>query len=56
MIVRAESSLDRHRPDFFFHFRGVDHDDGVPGAAVEEGSVGALAQALLAADAEDGSI
>src|SRR5580704_9375659 len=46
--------LDRHWADFFFHFHGVDHGDGVPGAAVEEAAVGAFAQALLAADAEDG--
>src|ERR1700727_985440 len=46
-------SLDRHWPDFFFHLNRVDHCNGVPGAAVEEATVGAFAQAFLAADAED---
>src|SRR5216684_716677 len=41
----------RHRADFFFHFGDIHHDDGVPGAAIEEAAVGAFAEALLAADA-----
>src|SRR6267154_6482002 len=44
----------RHRPDFFFHFRNVDHHDGIPRAAVEKASIGPFAEALLAADAENG--
>src|SRR5580704_1529086 len=40
-----------HGADFFFDFGDVHHDDGVPGAAIEEAAVGALAEALLAADA-----
>src|SRR5713226_6286886 len=42
-----------HRADFFFDFRDIHHDDGVPRAAIEEASVGAFAEALLAADALD---
>ena len=45
---------DRHHADFFFHFGGLDHDDSVPWAAVEETAVGAFAEALLASDAKDG--
>jgi len=46
--------LNRHDADFFFDVGGFDHDDGVPGAAVEEAAFGAFADAFLAADAEDG--
>src|SRR5580692_8342557 len=49
----ARSSV-RHRADFLFDFDGVDHDDGVPRAAIEEAAVRALAETLLAADAENG--
>src|SRR5919108_3327385 len=52
----AQSSIARsvgHRADFFFHFRGFHHDDGVPGAAVEEAPVGTLTEALLATDAKN---
>ena len=45
---------DRHCADFFFYFHRVNHGDGVPRAAIEEAAVGAFAQALLAADAENG--
>ena len=51
-----QSSVDRsvgHGADFFFHFRGFHHDDGVPGAAVEEAAIGPLAETLLAADAKN---
>src|SRR6266481_4714944 len=44
----------RHRADFFFHCGDIDHDDGVPRAAIQEAAVGAFAEALLAADALDG--
>ena len=40
--------------DFFFHFRRFHHDDGIPGAAVEETAVGAFAEALLTTDAKNG--
>lgn len=43
-----------HRANFLFHFRNVDHDDCVPRASVQESSLGTLAEAFLAADAEDG--
>src|SRR6267143_1244777 len=43
----------RHRADFFFDFRDIDHDDGVPRTAIKEAAIGALAKALLAADAEN---
>jgi len=46
--------LNRHRSDFFFHLNRVDHNDGVPGAAVEEAAVRTFAEALLAADAKNG--
>src|SRR5215470_11347918 len=42
-----------HGADFFFHFGSVHHDDGVPGAAVQEAAVRALAETLLATDAKD---
>src|SRR5258708_20895221 len=53
MRRNGRSSI-RHRADFFFHFGDIDHDDGVPRAAIEEAAVGAFAEALLAADALDG--
>src|SRR6266850_223520 len=43
----------RHRSDFFFDFRDIDHDDGIPRTAIEEAAVGALAEAFLAADAQN---
>jgi hypothetical protein len=46
--------LDCHCADFFFDFDRVEHDDGIPGAAVKEAAVWAFAQAFLAADAENG--
>ena len=46
--------LNRHRSDFFFHLNRVDHNDGVPGAAVEEAAVRTFAEALLAPDAKNG--
>jgi hypothetical protein len=49
----GRTSSVRHRPDFFFDFRGIHHDDGVPRAAIEEAPVRAFAQALFAADAEN---
>lgn len=45
--------LDRHRPHFFFHFRDVNHGDGIPGAAVEEAAVRAFAQAFLATNTKN---
>ena len=53
VLAARDSQLNRHRPDFLFHFNRIDHGDGVPGAAVEEAAVGAFAQALLASDAEN---
>ena len=51
---RADSeNLDRHRANFFFHFRGVHHRDRVPWTSVEEAAIGTLAEAFLAANAED---
>ena len=43
----------RHGADFFFDFGGIDHDDGVPRAAIQETAVRAFAEALLAADAKN---
>src|SRR5437867_12025300 len=43
----------RHGADFFFDFGGIDHDDGVPRAAIQEAAVRAFAEALLAADAKN---
>jgi len=37
-----------------FHFGGFYHRDCIPGAAVEEAAVGTFAEALFAADAENG--
>src|SRR5579872_872196 len=53
-ISQQRRLLDRHGTDFFFDLNGVDHDDGVPRAAIEETAVRALAEAFLAADAENG--
>src|SRR3989442_4906130 len=52
-FVRRVTSV-RHRADFFFHFGDIDHDDGIPRAAVQEAAVGAFTEPLLAADALDG--
>ena len=52
--LRPDTCLVRHYAHFFFHLRRVDHDDGVPRAAVEERAVRTLARALLTSDAEDG--
>src|ERR1700722_15627510 len=53
--LKARSCFsNRHRPNFFFHLNSVDHCDGVPRAAVKKAAVRPFAQALLAADAEDG--
>src|SRR6266566_377985 len=41
-----------HGAAFFFPRGRIHHDDGVPGAAIEEATVRALAKALLAPDAE----
>src|ERR1039457_396617 len=46
--------LNRHYTDFFLDFGGLDHDDRIPWAAVKEATIGALADAFLAADAENG--
>src|SRR6267143_2936548 len=48
-----ESSV-RHRSDFFFDLGNIDHNDGVPRAAIQEAAVRALAEALLAPDALEG--
>src|SRR5437899_49464 len=45
--------LNRHHPDFFFHFGRIHHRDGIPRAAIEEASIRPFADALLAADAEN---
>src|SRR5712691_2413301 len=50
---RRENSV-RHRSDFFFDLGNIDHDDGVPWAAIQEAAVRTLAKALLAPDALDG--
>ena len=42
------------KPTGGFHFFDRHHLDGVPGAAIEEGAIGTLAGAFLAADAEHG--
>src|SRR5215471_1512376 len=52
--VLGAEGLNRHYADFFLHFRGVDHSNGIPGAAIEEAAVWAFADALLASDAKDG--
>ena len=39
---------------FFFYFSGIDHHNGVPGTAIQEAAVRAFAEALLAADTENG--
>src|SRR5882762_4944461 len=44
----------RHWADFFFNFGDIDHDDGVPRAAIQEAAVRTLAEALLAPNALDG--
>ncbi len=46
-------NLERHYADFGFDFRSVDHYDGIPGAAVQEASIGAFAEAFFAADAKN---
>ena len=45
--------LNRHRPNFFFHFDRVDHHNGIPGAPVQEAPIRPLAQALLATNAKN---
>ena len=45
--------LVRHGTNGLFYFHGVEHDDGVPGAAVEEAAFGTFADAFFAADAEE---
>ena len=52
-LARPAAASVGHGADFFFHFGRIHHDDGVPGAAIEEATVRALAQALLAPDAEN---
>src|SRR5712691_7131454 len=44
----------RHRADFLFDLGDIDHDDGIPRAAIQEAPVRAFAEALLAAYALDG--
>src|SRR6266852_2034458 len=53
-LRRYGGSSVRHRADFFFDFRDIHHDDGVPRTAIQEAAVGAFAEALLAADALEG--
>ena len=52
-IVRIATGEDliRHHTDFFLDFAGIEHDNSVPRAAIEETAVGSLARAFLAADA-----
>src|ERR1700757_3143422 len=45
--------LVRHRADFLFHFRSVHHDNGVPGASVEETPLRPFAETLFASDAQE---
>ncbi len=52
--MQAATSLDWHDAGFFFDFDRIHHYDGIPGAAIEEGSVRAFAGAFLAANAENG--
>jgi hypothetical protein len=47
---RRTASSVGHRADFFFDFRDIHHDDGIPGAAIEEAAIRTFAEALLAAD------
>lgn len=49
----TRQDLVRHRPDFFFDFRDIHHDDGIPRAAVQEAAVRTFTEALLAADAQN---
>src|SRR5512138_1365856 len=51
-VPPAASRSERHDPDFLFHFGGIHHGNGVPGAAVEEAAVGPFADALLTPDAK----
>src|SRR5437868_1353756 len=43
----------RHHANFFFHLNRVHHHDRVPRTAVEEASVRAFAEALLASDTKN---
>ena len=52
--MRWKLGSNRHRSYFFFHLGGIDHHDGVPGAAIQEAPVGSFADALLAPNTEDG--
>src|ERR1700722_6057118 len=52
--LTAKSCSNCHRPDFFFHLNCIHHPDGVPRTAIQKATVRTLAEALLAADAQDG--
>ena len=52
-LARPHAASVGHGADIFFHCGRIHHDDGVPGAAIEEATVRALAKALLAAYAEN---
>ena len=52
-VATEVESLDCHRSDFFFHFHRIHHHDGVPWTSIEEAAVWALADALLATDAQN---
>ena len=54
MWHRAVLPLIRHGADFFLHFGSVDHDDGVPRAAIQKAAIGTFAQTLLAANTKQG--
>ena len=43
--------LNPHHSHFLLHFRGIDHDDGVPRTAIQKTPVRPLADAFLAANA-----
>src|SRR5579864_8784249 len=46
-------ALNRHRSHFLLHLSRVYHNNGVPRAPIQEASIRPLADALLAADAEN---
>src|SRR5262249_32809664 len=42
-----------HRPNDFFHFCRIHHDDGVPRTAIQEAAVRSFADTLLATDTQN---
>jgi hypothetical protein len=49
----SENFSVRHRSDFFFHFHRINHHDGIPRTPIQEAPIRTLAEALLAANAQD---